>query len=305
MHMHLVMFQILDRDSFTKDPNGVIIPGGDPQPPLAEEAGWKDTVMVGPNQIVRVITRFEAYKGKYPYHCHILEHEEHEMMRQFQTVSCGDGEPDPTETCDDGGKQSFDGCSMRCRTEEFINLSGVGLGGGLVQATISGEVVSVGTTAGQSAAGVAQSLAAEINADATLRSLDVMATPIGPQVVVESGDVTNLQITDAGFAARLDLAVQPTRLWWSTVNAPNGYDVARGSLSQGWATRWDFSNPSVTQICLADNEGATSSQIIESPAPGDGVWYVVRVQGGTYDSGDASQNGSRDAGINASGNGCP
>jgi len=50
-------------------------PGGNPQPPPAEENGWKDTVMVGPNEIVRVIARFEGFKGRYPYHCHILEHE--------------------------------------------------------------------------------------------------------------------------------------------------------------------------------------------------------------------------------------
>jgi hypothetical protein len=33
-----------------------------------------------------VIARFENYMGKYAYHCHVLEHEDHEMMRQFQTT---------------------------------------------------------------------------------------------------------------------------------------------------------------------------------------------------------------------------
>jgi spore coat protein A len=102
MHMHLVMFQILDRDGFSKDAQGNIIPNGNPQPPLAEESGWKDTALVGPNQILRVIARFEDYKGRYPYHCHILEHEDHDMMRQFQTIQCGDGVLDPTEACDAG-----------------------------------------------------------------------------------------------------------------------------------------------------------------------------------------------------------
>ena len=86
MHMHLVFFQILDRDGFTTDGGGNIIPDGNPQPPLAEENGWKDTAMVGPNEILRVIVRFEDYKGLYAYHCHILEHEDHEMMRQFVTI---------------------------------------------------------------------------------------------------------------------------------------------------------------------------------------------------------------------------
>jgi len=116
MHMHLVGFQVLDRDGFTKDPNGVIIPDGNPQPPPPEEDGWKDTVMVAPNEIARSITRFEGYKGRYPYHCHILEHEEHEMMRQFQTVKCGDAELDPTETCDDGAANGTlaSCCSTAC-----------------------------------------------------------------------------------------------------------------------------------------------------------------------------------------------
>jgi len=46
-----------------------------------------------PGQITRVILRFTDHKGvpdfygRYPYHCHIIEHEDHEMMRQFQVVN--------------------------------------------------------------------------------------------------------------------------------------------------------------------------------------------------------------------------
>jgi spore coat protein A len=116
MHMHLVMFQVLDRDGFTKDATGTIIPNGRPQPPAAEERGWKDTALVGPNEILRVIARFDDYKGKYAYHCHILEHEDHEMMRQFQTVKCGDGELDPGEACDAGAANGTTAscCSASC-----------------------------------------------------------------------------------------------------------------------------------------------------------------------------------------------
>ena len=85
MHMHLTMFQILDRQAFVVS-NDSIIPVGSRIPPPPGEAGWKDTAPVPPNTIVRVITRFEDYVGRYPYHCHILEHEENEMMRQFQVV---------------------------------------------------------------------------------------------------------------------------------------------------------------------------------------------------------------------------
>jgi spore coat protein A len=86
MHMHLAMFQILDRQAFTVVDGGVV-PTGNPSPPAAHEAGWKDTVSVNPSEIVRVAVRFENFVGRYPYHCHVLEHEDHEMMRQFQTVA--------------------------------------------------------------------------------------------------------------------------------------------------------------------------------------------------------------------------
>jgi hypothetical protein len=85
MHMHLTMFQVLDRQTFVVS-NDSIIPVSSRVPPPPEEAGWKDTAAVPPSTIVRVITRFEDYVGRYPYHCHILEHEENEMMRQFQVV---------------------------------------------------------------------------------------------------------------------------------------------------------------------------------------------------------------------------
>ncbi len=85
MHMHLVFFQVLDRQPFQMI-GGVITPTGVPTGPEATETGWKDTVQVQPSEIVRVIARFEDYTGFYPYHCHILEHEDHEMMRQFESI---------------------------------------------------------------------------------------------------------------------------------------------------------------------------------------------------------------------------
>ncbi len=85
MHMHLVQFQVLDRQPF-EIVNGNVQTTGPPVPPDSSEAGWKDTAPVRPFEILRVICRFEDYSGRYAYHCHILEHEEHEMMRQFQVV---------------------------------------------------------------------------------------------------------------------------------------------------------------------------------------------------------------------------
>ncbi|CAG1006953.1 Spore coat protein A [Phycisphaerales bacterium] len=83
MHMHLVQFQILDRQPFTVQ-DGQVIPTGPRVAPPPNEAGWKDTVQAKPWQISRVIARFEDYPGRFAYHCHILEHEDNEMMRQFE-----------------------------------------------------------------------------------------------------------------------------------------------------------------------------------------------------------------------------
>jgi hypothetical protein len=85
MHLHLVLMQILDRQPFLFT-NDMIVLTGPRVPPPANEAGWKDTVRSYPSEITRVIARFDGFAGRYPYHCHIIEHEDHEMMRQFQVV---------------------------------------------------------------------------------------------------------------------------------------------------------------------------------------------------------------------------
>jgi spore coat protein A len=87
IHMHLIQFQVLDRSSF-QIVDGKVVPGPDRRPPDPEEAGWKDTAKVKPNELLRVIMRFgpDGYLGDYVYHCHMLEHEDNEMMRQFMVV---------------------------------------------------------------------------------------------------------------------------------------------------------------------------------------------------------------------------
>ncbi|HVU01375.1 MAG TPA: multicopper oxidase domain-containing protein [Polyangiaceae bacterium] len=119
MHLHLVMFQVLDRRPFQLDADGGAVPTRTPLPAIRDESGWKDTVQVGPFETVRVIARFDDHAGRFPYHCHILEHEDHEMMRQFEAVAvCGDGAlAHGYEECDDGNQQGGDGCSADCRIE--------------------------------------------------------------------------------------------------------------------------------------------------------------------------------------------
>ncbi len=195
MHLHMKMFQVLDRTPFTVV-DGEVVPGT-PQPPLPEELGWKDTIQVHPNEIVRVIKRFEDYTGLFPYHCHILEHEDQEMMRQFQTIQCGNGDLEPTEVCDDGNAISGDGCAFDCRGTE-VSFYGTAEGGD-VQVTVDGVVVVTITTAGMDAVAVAAAVAAEIAADPTLSAAGVTASA-DLNVVTTSGVIELTVINDPGLS---------------------------------------------------------------------------------------------------------
>ena len=54
----------------------------------ANEAGWKDTARMNPGEVTTIRAKFDL-PGKYVWHCHILEHEEHDMMRYFLVNSTG------------------------------------------------------------------------------------------------------------------------------------------------------------------------------------------------------------------------
>jgi FtsP/CotA-like multicopper oxidase with cupredoxin domain len=138
MHWHLVQFQLLNRQSFDLKnytaaynlafPGGLYIPdfgpplnyntgntralGGNPDitpflmgaslPPAANEVGWKDTIMVPPGMVTRIVVRWaptdlptttpksglffpfdpsDGFQHGYVWHCHIIDHEDNEMMR--------------------------------------------------------------------------------------------------------------------------------------------------------------------------------------------------------------------------------
>ncbi|TDW15999.1 multicopper oxidase family protein [Kribbella kalugense] len=72
VHVHLAPFQVLSRGGKAK---------------VAEfDHGWKDTVDIRPAEVVEVLVRFTAHKGKYLIHCHNLEHEDMAMMAAFETI---------------------------------------------------------------------------------------------------------------------------------------------------------------------------------------------------------------------------
>jgi spore coat protein A, manganese oxidase len=90
IHLHLVRFQILDRQPYepwlfqTKRQLHFL---GPPQPPDPNEAGWKDTVRAHSQMVTRIIVPFTGFTGRYVWHCHILEHEDNEMMRPYEVVA--------------------------------------------------------------------------------------------------------------------------------------------------------------------------------------------------------------------------
>ena len=75
VHIHAVQFEIVNRQPF----------GGPAGPPFPGETGLKDTVLAFPGQITRVKARFDR-PGLFVWHCHIIEHEDNEMMRPYRIV---------------------------------------------------------------------------------------------------------------------------------------------------------------------------------------------------------------------------
>ena len=84
MHLHTVQFQVVQRiapytTSYSTVNQGFI------------DSGWKDTVSVWPGERVKIAMNFGPDLGMYMYHCHILEHEDMGMMRNFMIMDM-DGE---------------------------------------------------------------------------------------------------------------------------------------------------------------------------------------------------------------------
>jgi spore coat protein A len=77
IHIHLVQFEVLGREVIGGGPS---IAGSNG--PLPWETGFKDTVIAYPGEITRVKARFDT-PGFYVWHCHIVEHEDNEMMRPY------------------------------------------------------------------------------------------------------------------------------------------------------------------------------------------------------------------------------
>ncbi len=86
VHLHLVRFEVVNRQNLIP---GTLVPdptAGMTTAPLPNELGYKDTVVALPGQVTRIKATFDT-AGQYVWHCHIIEHEDNEMMRAYRVVA--------------------------------------------------------------------------------------------------------------------------------------------------------------------------------------------------------------------------
>ena len=108
MHLHLVTFRVIGRG-----PDGT-------EPPDPNERGPKDTVRVPAGDTVRIITTFDEYSGFFPWHCHMLEHEDNQMMLKFEVV-----DDEPTNVYDNAKDPDGDGLYEDVNGDGEVNYDDV------------------------------------------------------------------------------------------------------------------------------------------------------------------------------------
>jgi len=97
MHIHEITFEVVNREGLVLDPDT-----GEPvqpveltgtiRPPEAWENGLKDTVIAYPGEVTRLRAKFDT-PGQFVWHCHIVEHEDNEMMRPYRIGPVQPGQP--------------------------------------------------------------------------------------------------------------------------------------------------------------------------------------------------------------------
>jgi spore coat protein A, manganese oxidase len=99
IHIHELTFEVVNRQDLLLDGDEVIQPiqlDGNKMRPESWETGFKDTVVALPGQVTRVRAQFLT-AGQFVWHCHIVEHEDNEMMRPYRIGPLQDGQPPDPE----------------------------------------------------------------------------------------------------------------------------------------------------------------------------------------------------------------
>jgi FtsP/CotA-like multicopper oxidase with cupredoxin domain len=97
MHVHEVTFEVVNRQAITFNEGEMghisdVTPVGDARAPEAWESGFKDTVIAYPGEVTRIRAKFDT-PGQFVWHCHIVEHEDNEMMRPYRIGPVQPGQP--------------------------------------------------------------------------------------------------------------------------------------------------------------------------------------------------------------------
>jgi FtsP/CotA-like multicopper oxidase with cupredoxin domain len=96
IHIHEVVFDVVNRQDIFVDEDAhqvQVVPGSTPMAPQPWETGFKDTVIAYPSQVTRVRAQFNT-PGQFVWHCHIVEHEDNEMMRPYRIGPVQPGSPE-------------------------------------------------------------------------------------------------------------------------------------------------------------------------------------------------------------------
>ncbi|MGR9108078.1 MAG: multicopper oxidase family protein [Gammaproteobacteria bacterium] len=95
IHIHEIVFEVVNRQDILVDEDTQevqVAPASVPEPPEPWETGFKDTVIAYPGQVTRVRLQFNT-PGQFVWHCHIVEHEDDEMMRPYRIGPTQPGQP--------------------------------------------------------------------------------------------------------------------------------------------------------------------------------------------------------------------
>lgn len=92
VHIHETPFEVLERRPITLAGPNEVAGVGDPLPLPPGDRGLKDTVIAHPETVTRLRMRF-LNAGQFVWHCHILEHEDNEMMRPYRVGPVQPGQP--------------------------------------------------------------------------------------------------------------------------------------------------------------------------------------------------------------------
>ncbi len=98
MHIHEIVFEVVNREGLVLNAEGEVLTplqlDGSITGPEPWETGFKDMVVAYPGQVTRVRAQFNN-PGQYVWHCHIVEHEDNEMMRPYRIGPEQPGQPMP------------------------------------------------------------------------------------------------------------------------------------------------------------------------------------------------------------------